>query len=501
VVRLDLPHAASPGHKQVTLSIGVASARADVPGAHPARLLAAADRALYEAKSAGRNRVAAFTGAALPPAETREVHAPAPALPRSSGMPANKSADQPASDGERAEVASTSAAFDQSDWVLRFPPALERRFLNQVALRLHYFSVSGLLSLLVFNGFLFVDYLMIPDVFTQAVQVRLGWFTPFALSIQFALRYRSAWVLKHFSVGVIEGVILLRSVLTAVCLAYLLSISHNPLSQYYHVGLVVIVVYVNTIQRLRFWYAVAFSLIVLGISIAQALMLPAFEPRLTWPITLLLAVTVAFTLMPVYALERDERRRYLLTRRRAHLLDDLAEVQQRLQALSSTDALTGLSNRRHLRERLEQVWRRAQHERSEMSILMLDVDHFKAYNDRYGHPAGDRCLASVAGAVADCVRGPADIAARFGGEEFIVVLPGTGGAGAQRVAERILQAVQSLAIPHEATTAAGVVSVSIGVAACRAGPDRNEAFLIASADSALYLAKQAGRNRVQRAMS
>lgn len=474
-------------HLGVTVSIGVASVSANAPGASSAGLIAAADQALYQAKSQGRDRSQAYSAPTLP----RAVPPGEPALDTQPPAPW-----APHHDPERDDVAAASVRFDQSAWTLKFPPALERQFLSQVALRLHYFTVSGFLSLIVFNGFLLVDYVMVPDVFDQALLVRVGLFTPFALTIQLTLRYARPWVLRHFSAGMVEGLILFRSSMTALCLVYLLAISHNPLSQYYHVGLVVIVAYVHTIQRLRFGYAVAFSLIVLALHLASTFALPAFNPRLTLPMALLLSAAVFFTLMPVYSLERDERRRYLLTRRRAHLQHDLGEIQQRLQTLAHTDGLTGLYNRRHFQESLQGTWQRAQRDGSSVSLIMLDVDHFKKYNDHHGHPAGDRCLVQIAQAITGSVRGPDDIVARFGGEEFIVLLPQTNEREAHGVAERIRQSVQGRRIEHKASSTADFVTVSLGVVHGQASLGLPESALVSQADAALYRAKQAGRNRV-----
>jgi len=210
----------------------------------------------------------------------------------------------------------------------------------------------------------------------------------------------------------------------------------------------------------------------------------------------LVGATTAFTLMANHAMERDERRRYLLSRRRAQLMGELAQVQQQLQRLSRMDALTGLHNRRHIQEHLQQAWQRALHNGSELGVVMIDIDHFKAFNDRHGHPAGDRCLAEVADALRACLRQPADAVARFGGEEFIAVLPRTSLAEAREVAERIRQAVQALQIPHAGADTLGVVTVSVGVAAGPARPGQIEAALVSAADGALYDAKHAGRNRV-----
>lgn len=170
------------------------------------------------------------------------------------------------------------------------------------------------------------------------------------------------------------------------------------------------------------------------------------------------------------------------------------ELQQALQKLASVDALTSVANRRHFDDTLAKEWRRAARSGQTLSLLMVDVDHFKLYNDTYGHPAGDTCLQQVAAAMAGQMHRASDMVARYGGEEFAVVLPNSTVSGAAVVAERIRAAVENLALPHR--TAEGRVTVSVGAAALHPSHERDSAELVASADMALYLAKEAGRNCV-----
>jgi diguanylate cyclase (GGDEF)-like protein len=235
---------------------------------------------------------------------------------------------------------------------------------------------------------------------------------------------------------------------------------------------------------------------VVAIHIVGLLTLPTYNTDLTIPLLAMILSAAAFTLMANYALERDERRLYLLRLSQQHVLKQLEYVRFRLQSMSRVDSLTGLFNRRHFHDYLQQVWQRAQHGGDDVAIIMLDVDHFKLFNDRYGHQAGDDCLAMVAQAMRDCLRRPGDMVARFGGEEFIAVLPQTDLGTAQAVAERVRQAVASLHIPHEASSAADVVTVSVGVAASAVQLGHMTGDLIKAADDALYRAKRDGRNRV-----
>ena len=179
--------------------------------------------------------------------------------------------------------------------------------------------------------------------------------------------------------------------------------------------------------------------------------------------------------------------------------DELAEANRRLKALAGQDGLTGLANRRAFDEALAKEHRRAMREKKALSLVMIDVDRFKIFNDRYGHPAGDDCLRRVAAAIAETARRPGDVAARYGGEEFAVLLPDTDEAGAEVIAARILEAVFGLKIRHEANPK-GLVTISAGVASLgtvdiNGGPEA----LIQNADQALYGAKDSGRNAVCRA--
>ncbi len=163
------------------------------------------------------------------------------------------------------------------------------------------------------------------------------------------------------------------------------------------------------------------------------------------------------------------------------------------------DALTGLGNRRHLDETLEQAVRASRRTGAPLALLMIDIDQFKAYNDHYGHPAGDICLRDVAKALSGGLVRRADTVARYGGEEFTVILPNTRAAEAAAIAERLRLAVRALQLPHEAR-AAGIVTISLGLAVLdetRAATIRDAATLIDAADNALYRAKEAGRDRVE----
>jgi diguanylate cyclase (GGDEF)-like protein len=177
---------------------------------------------------------------------------------------------------------------------------------------------------------------------------------------------------------------------------------------------------------------------------------------------------------------------------------DLEVTNQHLETLVATDALTGVANRRAFELASAREWRRSAREQTPLSMLMVDVDHFKAFNDFYGHQDGDVCLKNVAAAIGHPLRRPGDLLARYGGEEFVVIIPGTCLDGAVRVAEQIIAELHARALPHDASTF-GHVTVSIGVACVIPSLDLTVNRLIAMADGALYAAKRSGRNRVHAA--
>ncbi|MBT00488.1 MAG: serine/threonine protein kinase [Oceanospirillaceae bacterium] len=175
----------------------------------------------------------------------------------------------------------------------------------------------------------------------------------------------------------------------------------------------------------------------------------------------------------------------------------LKQLNQELQGLVDRDGLTGVANRRRGDAYLKEVWKRLRRERRPLSLIMLDVDHFKAFNDNYGHQAGDDCLTVVASVINDQLKRPADMVARYGGEEFMVILPDTDKEGAQRLAEQVREALESRAIEHAFSSAGNRVTVSAGGATLVPGSDGGPELLLREADIALYRAKRMGRNRVQ----
>ncbi|MDD3518491.1 MAG: diguanylate cyclase [Chromatiales bacterium] len=167
-----------------------------------------------------------------------------------------------------------------------------------------------------------------------------------------------------------------------------------------------------------------------------------------------------------------------------------------LRSLAFVDGLTGVANRRRFDEALETEWRGCRRGHLPLALLMVDIDHFKRYNDRYGHQAGDECLRIVARTLKQGFGRARDLVARYGGEEFACLMPGSDLAGARTKAEELRQAIERCAIPHAASPVADVVTLSVGVAALTPNGENTPSDLVAAADAALYSAKSEGRNRV-----
>lgn len=179
----------------------------------------------------------------------------------------------------------------------------------------------------------------------------------------------------------------------------------------------------------------------------------------------------------------------------AHQYQELVTANQELQKLALSDGLTSLANRRRFDEHLIDEWQRLTRDQQPLSLILCDLDHFKRYNDTFGHPAGDRCLIRVARALLHGPQRPADLVARYGGEEFAIILPNTDTQGAWRIAQKIHNSIRDLKIAHAPSNEEAYVTVTMGISTVVPGFDSTAQMLVKAADLALYHAKQHGRNR------
>ncbi len=185
-----------------------------------------------------------------------------------------------------------------------------------------------------------------------------------------------------------------------------------------------------------------------------------------------------------------------ITKARVRNLINMKKQQDMLADMAFVDGLTGIPNRRRLDESVQVEWRRAHRSGQSLSVLMIDIDHFKLYNDNYGHGAGDECLRSVAMAMNEHVVRAGDLLARYGGEEFAGLMPNTDLDGAVAFANNMIKCVRDLKIPHEYSPVSDIITLSIGVSAAIPSDEDEVSALFKAADSALYKAKETGRNRV-----
>lgn len=364
---------------------------------------------------------------------------------------------------------------------LRFPAQLETRFHQETGpQRLRTLLVSSALVSVLFNWLLLSDWMMIPDVFDLALHWRLFIFTPATLLSLFVLARTPNPVLR-------EAMIVCAGVCAAVLNTWLCTHSRDELAGPYLVSLTVIVVYCNTVARLQVRPALVLDSVVVGMFFYGWWHLPNAPVTVMAPAALTLMSAVVFTLYGAYAQEHDVRENWLRLMRERVLQDELRQANARLEAASRSDLLTELASRRHFDESLLAMWAHAREDGGEISLMLIDIDDFKAYNGREGHLRGDTCLKAVAGVLKHRLRRPEDLVARFGGEEFIVAMLGTSLQTAVGAAERVRKGVEAL----------GDVTVSVGVSCMRPNsPHANMAQLLAAADEALHLAKKRGRNRV-----
>jgi diguanylate cyclase (GGDEF)-like protein len=382
------------------------------------------------------------------------------------------------------EIARLSRSFCPE---LRFAKSLEERFEATTAReRAYRLWLDGLIAIVVLNVCLGVDYLLVKDGAMATVVRQMMLVTPLALGVNWLMRWNPPLRIREASVAL--GT-------TVICfLALHAQRGRPPAAAIFGLMCVMIAVsFVNVVMRLRQRYAWAATVIMLagGVWFAwHASGLAAAEKVVGVSV---MGVGVIITLTAGYSLERQERLGYLLLVR-----SELHGVE--LHRLSNMDKLTELPNRRAFEEHFEALWAEAVRERTPLSAILIDIDHFKVANDAYGHLYGDEVLKRIAMLLPQALRTQEDIVARFGGEEFVILLPGLRAEHAMLVAERVRSLVEMVGTPvaGQATGRKALFStVSCGVSTCVPDARRSRERFLRSADRALYRAKANGRNRVE----
>ncbi|QNQ97468.1 diguanylate cyclase [Pseudomonas oryzihabitans] len=369
-------------------------------------------------------------------------------------------------------------------WALRFEPVLERHYQRDIARsRRRHLRISLTVAILAYASFSIWDWILMTNAFwlislLSALVVVGGGLVLLALRLMPAEHPAREWV------GILPCLLAYAPPLLDVEAT---DAAHRAL---WLATMPLMTLFTNSCIAPPLRQAAVHSLVaLLAIGLAtQMHALPALEASLV--MTLAFA-TASFTLLNNFWMERARRQGYLLILRDRLRNEELTASNRFLAQQSATDPLTGVANRRALMQALANAL--AHPPPRPLLLLMIDVDHFKAFNDRYGHPAGDRCLQQVATALADELRA-GDCLARYGGEEFAILCTPSREEDAGKLAQRLLDAVRRLEIPHLGPHAGPRVTVSIGGACARPDHDCAETF-IEAADRQLYWAKQAGRDR------
>jgi len=375
---------------------------------------------------------------------------------------------------------------------LTLPEALESGFERSTAVqRTSRIWIEGLIAIGLFNIFVIADYFIKGNVLAFPLLVRLCVITPVALIVNASMRFSPSEVYRETSIS-------LATCLIGLIHLYLESNKDPASSAYAQVGLIVAVIFVNVVMRLQFPYALSTCAVLLAgdlIFVGQDRFLTPSEKLLG--ITLA-ACAVTMTVIANYSIGREERLGYLRRLQSEMQSRELSFANAKLQRISTVDSLTGLANRHFYEEEFQRLWHESVAEGRALSAILIDIDQFKRVNDTRGHLYGDRVLVRVASLVLQGLRGKDDLAARFGGEEFVVLLPAVSEEAAMIVAERIRKLVEVAGSPalEEAGETPPLTTVSCGVASCWPNGTQSQDDLLGAADKALYEAKRTGRNRV-----
>ena len=374
---------------------------------------------------------------------------------------------------------------------LRFSPIMERAFLDYYYHKFIWqIRIAILIGILLYALFGVLDAVIFPEEKDVMWFIRYGVVCPAGLVVLF-LTFR---VRRENLIQVAHALLVILAGAGIVLMIYVAPAGQASI---YYAGLMLVVFYAYTFSAMRFYYA---TLSAIGVTfiyvIVHGFLLNGWGDQMLANLFFLGSSNLIG--LPVsYLLERHSRKDFLLTMLIALEKRKADQLNLRLKDISFVDGLTGTANRHRFEEFLTKEWERARRNRKPISILLIDIDFFKEYNDLLGHLEGDECLRKVAQTITRHVRRGVDLVARYGGEEFVVVLPETNLDQAKGVAERIRRDVKNLRIPHPASRVSEFVTVSVGVATLIPTDNLSKEVIVNMADKALYRAKRSGRNRVK----
>ena len=374
--------------------------------------------------------------------------------------------------------------------VHRFPEALESAFKEYFFTNtLKHVRVALLTGLFLFALFGLVDMQLLP------VDRDHMWFIRYAVvcpTIVAGLAFTYFYKLRRFMQPVIWLVMLTGS-LGIVGMVYF---DPTPAKNYYYSGILLLIMGAFTFVSLRLYYAITWAITTLLAYELVANFATSADANSIVQNTFTIVATIIIGSFSNCLMENYLRRDFLNSILLENENRQLQRASEELRHLSISDALTTLGNRRHFDLMLDQEWMRSMRSATPISLILVDIDYFKNFNDNYGHQAGDECIRLVAQKVRGVAKRVGDTSARYGGEEFALLLSGAELADAAAIAEACRASVESLNIPHEHSMVSEVVTVSAGVATMVPDGDTSRKALVESADKALYRAKAEGRNRV-----
>ncbi|HEX8586493.1 GGDEF domain-containing protein [Pseudomonas sp.] len=363
---------------------------------------------------------------------------------------------------------------------LRFSAELERRYETEtVEQRRHFLTSVGLGGSLIYNLFMVSDWLSLNDMFAYVALGRVCLITPLFIFLLILIRRTTS---RH----VIETAAATGTVLCSVLPLVVMVYSESPFRLHYQLGMLMIMVYCTVIQQLPVRYAAVSMVSMFTVQLVTTYIADFAGPQIWQANALLFGSTVALLLMASWFLEHGSRLSYLFALRGRLLQTQLME-------LARIDSLTQLFNRRFQGEVLISLWGRAREVPMNVAVILLDIDHFKSYNDNYGHLQGDTCLRLLSGVIQRAAQKADALTFRFGGEEILVLMTHAHPSQARALAENLRAAVSALNVPHPVLGDGAKVTISLGVAVASA-PHTSAEALIAMADKALYTAKGEGRD-------
>ena len=395
-----------------------------------------------------------------------------------------------------AELNTLQQLLNDRGWRLRFNEELELEFQQDYARRYYlHMQVAGIMGLIAFMACGILDLLWMPEMAARTWFIRMVAGIPMAvpLLLSFWGKFRQKFGEHYMQLS--------TCIFALSAVGGLITISLNsiePYNYYYYNAITVALVIIFVLSRIQFkWGVISAIIMVLSLNAGLIVFGPASNKLAIVIITNYVFIGSAVSaLMGTFLIERSLRQNYLQSRMISLENRDLEESNLKLQYLSAIDGLTQIANRRSLDRSLTIEWQRALRKREPIGFIMADIDHFKVFNDTYGHQAGDECLRVVATSLKDYARRPGDLVARYGGEEFALVLTDSSAEQSGIIAEQMRDKIMNVVIKYKKNDPTHVTA-SFGVASMVPGSGQTSPeALILAADQAMYQAKRSGRNRV-----